>query len=144
MNDAAMLIIGVLLGALVFWVFWSPECQECLECPVVPQCMECEVNPLDELFETAAEFYEANPWNESYKCLARSRDLEIVLDDLGWDASIQIGMKELDNGTRKGHAWINVRTTIDKAILDIQFGGKRQDYPIPYSAKARKIVMDEI
>jgi len=119
--------VGIMLGALLS----ECECPDCnLNCPHEP------LQELSELIETVDRFYAANPWNrtEGYMCYNRSEDLTRILNLLDWNASIMIGKRELENGTRKGHAWVNVRTVVKGVVLNIQFGGSRAEYPLLYSA----------
>ena len=119
--------VGILLGAFL------SECEH-------PDCeLNCSPEPLQELSElidTVDRFYANNPSNRSanYLCYNRSKDLTHTLNQLGWNSTIMIGKRELENGTRKGHAWVNVRVVVKGVVLNIQFGGSRYKYPLLYSA----------
>ena len=117
--------VGILLGAFL------SECEH-------PVCeLNCSPEPLQELSElidTVDRFYANNPSNRSanYLCYNRSKDLTRTLNQLGWNSTIMIGKRELENGTRKGHAWVSNRIVVDGVVLNIQFEGSRREHPILY------------
>ena len=126
--------LGLILGTYVT----IEECPACeLKCPQEP------LQELSELIGTVDKFYVANPGNRTanYLCINRSRDLAGILTKLDWDATIMVGMRRSENDTRKGHAWVNVRTEVNNVTLNIQFGGSRAEYPLLYSAATEQKYM---
>jgi len=135
LNDILSLLacgfVGFLLGAVL------SECPDCkLNCDL--KCPEEPLQELSELIDMASDFYTTNPWTENYMCLNQSKDFANILNKLGWNATVLVGRRELENGTRKGHAWVNIRTAVNGTNLDIQFGGSRARYPLLYSIETEK------